>query len=174
MIKIPNCLVAFFKDNRFRKETDKATTSVPTTSNPTELDHSESGPLSYIAGYIIFKIYQTFRNRKDTPNKKLQALMRSFKSTTEGDTFISARSRGGPVEPCRGLIAILEEAEISLRRHVTTTELLARNISTDITVKSLLENIVLDSGIDQPCSTQKHYYTIFASLFVFLCTRHYK
>lgn len=164
MIEIPDRLVVFFKEARSRKEADKATTSVPTTSNPIELDQSERGPLSYIAGYIISKIYQTFRNRKDTSNEKLQALMRSLKSTTEGDTFISARSRGGLVEPCRDLIAILEEAEISFRRHVTTTELAVRNISTDIicastlnspTVKSLWENIVLDSGIDQSCSTQK-------------------
>ena len=83
--------------------------------------------------------------------------MRSLKSSTEGkNTFISTRSRGGLVEPRVDLIAILEEAEICFRKHVGTSELVVRNIPTDIicvstlncpTVKSLWENIVLDSGV---------------------------
>ena len=103
--------------------------------------------------------------------------MRSLKSTTEGDNSISA-CRGGYVEPCWDLIAILEETEISFRRHVTTTELPVRNISTDCdiictstlnspTVKSLWENIVLDSAIDQSCSAQK----LCLENFIRLCMR---
>ena len=146
MIEIPDRLVVFFKEARSREEKDTTTTSVPTTSNPIQLDQSELGPLSYIAGYIISKIYQKLRNRKDTSSEKLQALMRSLKSTIDGDTFISARSRGGLIEPCKDLIAILEETEISFRKHVNaTTALAVRNISTDIICASILNSPTVKS-----------------------------
>jgi hypothetical protein len=73
-------------------------------------------------------------------------------------SFISARSRGGLVAPCEDLLGILEEAEISFRNHVGRGDLTLRNIPTDLIcvstlnsplVKSLCDNIVLDSGVER-------------------------
>ena len=92
--------------------------------------------------------------------------MHSFKSIESATNFISAHSRGGLVAPCEGLLGILEEAEISFRKHVGIGDLTdtARNIPVDIIcvstlnsllVKSLWDNTVLDSGIEKSCSMQK-------------------
>ena len=41
-----------------------------------------------------------------------------MRSSESANSFISARNRGGLVAPCEGLLGILEEAEISFRKHV--------------------------------------------------------
>ena len=64
------------------------------------------------------------------------------------------------------VLGILEEAEISFRKHVGTGDITAsiRNIPMDMIcvstldsplVKSLWHNIVLDSGVEKSCSTEK-------------------
>ena len=57
MIEIPDRLAAFFKQNR-----DEART---TTACDLKLDPSEHGPLSYIAGYIVSKLYQKSRKKQE-------------------------------------------------------------------------------------------------------------
>ncbi len=164
MIEIPDRLVGFFKVARSREEASSNPT--PSLNSAVEIDPSERGPLSYIAGYIVSKMHQKSRNRKDTCSEELQALVRSLKSSESANNFISARSRGGLVAPCEGLLGILEEAEISFRKHVGIGDLAdtVRNIPVDIIcvstlnsplVKSLWDNIVLDSGVGKSCSTQK-------------------
>ncbi len=164
MIEIPDRLVGFFKVARSREEASSNPT--PSLNSAVEIDPSERGPLSYIAGYIVSKMHQKSRNRKDTCSEELQALVRSLKSSESANNFISARSRGGLVAPCEGLLGILEEAEISFRKHVGIGDLTdtVRNIPVDIIcvstlnsplVKSLWDNIVLDSGVEKSCSTQK-------------------
>ena len=66
-----------------------------------KLDPFERGPLSYIAGYIVSKLYQKSKN-----NSELQALfIQALKSTGQDNEFILARSRGGLVAPSRHLMA---------------------------------------------------------------------
>ena len=129
-----------------------------------ELDPAERGPLSYVAGYVVPKLYQTCRRKKDKCNEELQALLQNMKSTEAPNSFISARTRGGLVNPCDDLVSILEDAEISFRKHVNEGDLTLRNIPIDKicmstlsspTVKSLWDNIVVSSGVDQTSSTQK-------------------
>ena len=76
-------------------------------------------------------------------------------------SFISARTKR---RPCDDLVSILEDAEISFRKHVNEGDLTLRNIPIDKicmstlsspTVKSLWDNIVVSSGVDQTSSTQK-------------------
>lgn len=62
MIEIPDRLAAFFKLCQNREQA--GTTSMPTTAYNLKLDPSERGPLSYIAGYIVSKLYQKFRKSK--------------------------------------------------------------------------------------------------------------
>lgn len=154
-----------FKIAQSREEAKNNPTQTTSSATDFELDPSEQGPLSYITGYIVSKIHQKSRNKKEASNEELQALVRSLKSADGANNFISARSRGGLVTPCNDLLAIVKEAEICFRKHVGTgTNLTLRNIPTDMIcvsalnsplVKSLWENIVLDSGVEESCSTQK-------------------
>lgn len=165
MIEIPDRLVGFFKIAQSREEAKNNPTQTTSSATDFELDPSEQGPLSYITGYIVSKIHQKSRNKKEASNEELQALVRSLKSADGANNFISARSRGGLVTPCNDLLAIVKEAEICFRKHAGTgTNLTLRNIPTDMIcvsalnsplVKSLWENIVLDSGVKESCSTQK-------------------
>ena len=163
MIEIPDRLVGFFKIARSRQASDNSSQEV---TNAVEIDPSERGPLSYIAGYIVSKMHQKSRNKKDTSSHELQALVRCLKSSESTNSFISARSRGGLVAPSDALLGILEEAEISFRKHVGPGDITnsIRNIPMDMIcvstldsplVKSLWHNIVLDSGVEKSCSTEK-------------------
>ena len=111
-------------------------------------------------------MHQKSRNKKDTSSHELQALVRSLKSSESTNSFISARSRGGLGAPSDALLGILEEAEISFRKHVGPGDITnsIRNIPMDMIcvstldsplVKSLWHNIVLDSGVEKSCSTEK-------------------
>lgn len=161
MIEIPDRLAGYFKVCQNRPE---ATTKPTTIASDLILDPSERGPLSYVAGYIVSKLYQKSRNRKNECEEELLALLQSLKSTECDNNFILARSRGGLVVPSHHLMGIVEEAEICFRKNVGKGELVLRNIPTEIicestlsspVVKSLWENIVLESGIeDQSSSTQ--------------------
>ena len=165
MIEIPDRLVGFFKVARSRQEASNNPTQ--SVNSVVEIDPSERGPLSYIAGYIVSKMHQKSRNRKDTCSEELQALVRSLKSSEGANNFVTARSRGGLVIPCEGLLGILEEAEMLFRKHVGIGDIntdTVRNIPVDMIcfstlnsplVKSLWDNIVLDSGVEKSCSTQK-------------------
>ena len=156
MIEIPDRLVGFFKIEARAKPT-------MTTTSDLKLDPSERGPLSYIAGYIVSKLYQKTRNKQDS-DTELQALLQSLKSTESDNNFILTRSRGGLVSPSHHLMGIVEEAEICFRKNVGEGELVLRNIPAEMicestlsspVVRSLWDNIVLESGIKESSSTQK-------------------
>jgi hypothetical protein len=160
MIEIPDRLVGFYKIQA--RSGDKSTET--TTASDFKLDPSERGPLSYIAGYIVSKLYHKTRTKgKGECGEDLQALLQSLKSD-ETEKFILARSRGGLVSPSHYLMGIVEEAEICFRKNVGQSELVIRNIPAEIIcestlqspiVKSLWDNIVLESGIEESSTTQK-------------------
>ena len=65
MVEIPGRLVGYYKIAIAReKAKGQPKGSLPQTTAP-ELNSSERGPLAYIAGYIVSKIPQKARNRKD-------------------------------------------------------------------------------------------------------------
>ena len=97
MIEIPDRLVGYFKISNSREEARNNPTQPEAESKTIELNPSERGPLSYIAGYIVSKMHQKSRNKKDTCSEELQALVRSLNATECANSFISARSRGGLV-----------------------------------------------------------------------------
>ena len=88
-----------------------------------------------------------------------------MKSIDQSTSFISARSRGGLVNPSTDLVGILEEAEYLFRKQVSeSTQGTLRKIPTDAicsnvfkspAVKSLCDNIVMSAGVDHSSSTQK-------------------
>lgn len=167
MIEIPDRLVGFFKISQSRENATKQTYwDADMEADTTQLHPCERGPLSYIAGYIVSKLYQTSRSKQGIINEGLHALLQALKSDETANSFISARSRGGLVTPCENLLGILEEAEICFRKNVGMAELTdtVRNIPIEVicvstlnspVVKSLWANIVLDSGIEQSGSTHK-------------------
>jgi hypothetical protein len=131
---------------------------------PTELNPVERGPLAYIGGYIITKLTQINRKKKDNVNEQIQALLQSMKSTGTANSFIANRTRGGLTSPSDDLVNILEAAELACRDEVTKSLGIIRNIPTDTIynaivespkVKSLWENIVISCSIELSSTTQK-------------------
>ena len=112
MIEIPDRLAGYYKLRRIREQSEMK----PTATIDVKLDPSERRPLSYIAGYIVSKLYQKSRNMKNDCDSELQALLQSMKSTRQDNEFILARSRGGLVTPSHHLTAIVEEAELCFRK----------------------------------------------------------
>ena len=148
MIHIPDHLIGFYNLSQMRDEGES--TSKPA-QQVMQIDPAERGPLSYIGGYIVSKLFQTNKRKTGPQNEELQALLQNMKSSDQSSSFISARTRGGLVTPCDDLVGILEEAEISFRKEVTKSKLVLRNIPTENicfstlrspAVKSLWDNIV--------------------------------
>ena len=152
MIEIPDHLVGHYKVCR---ERELAKTKPTCAGNDLKIDPKERGPLSYIADYIVSKLYQKARTKKNKQDERLQELLESLKSTEPENSFIEARSGG---------LVTLEEAKICFRKTVGDGELALRNIPTELicestlnspVVKSLWENIVLQSGTDGKNTVQK-------------------
>ena len=129
-----------------------------------KLDPIERGPLNYIAGYVVSKLFQASKKKGGKTNEELNLLLQNMKSSDQSSSFISARTRGGLVNPSKDLVGILEEAECFFRRQVDASKHLLRNIPTNTicnatinssVVKSLWNNIVMSSGVDPSSSTQK-------------------
>ena len=130
-----------------------------------EIQPSEHGPLSYIAGYVVSKLNKASKGKSGEEKPELQALLQSLIVSEEevSNEFISARTRGGLVTPCQDIVRILHEAEICFRKEVNKTDVI-RNIPVDAIcfstirlpiVKSLWENIVLSSGVNPSCDINK-------------------
>ena len=158
MIQLPDFLIGFCNRTNMTSNQTEGDDSV------SKLDPAEYGPLSYIAGYIVSKLHQKNRSKKNNSNEEIQTLLHAMKSTDTTQEFISVRSRGGLVSPTADLVGILEVAELSFRSEVNNAKDLLRNIPIDLTcskvldfpvVRSLWENIVMSSGIDTSSPTQK-------------------
>ena len=117
---------------------------------------------------MVSKLFQTCvhnsKRKAVKPNERLQSLLQIMKSTNHSSSFISARSRGGIVNPSKDLVGILEEAERLFRKELDTCKQTIRKIPTDKicnaslnspVVKSLWDNIVLSSGVDPSSPTHK-------------------
>jgi hypothetical protein len=84
MIQLPDFLVGFFNTSNIGQTQVKE-------DSPHALDQAETGPLSYIAGYIISKLYQTNTTKKGRTNEEIQTLLEVMKSTDEtANYFIAA------------------------------------------------------------------------------------
>ena len=164
MIHLPDHLVGFYHKNK-GQTTQTVVSEEDTTSQMTSIsgiNPAEHGPLTYVAGYVVAKLFQTSKRAKK-PNEELQSLLQSMRSLDQS-SYISARTRGGLVNPSKDLVGILEQAEYEFRQQVSEEKSTLRNIPIDEicnatlkhpTVKSLWENIVLSSGVDPSSATQK-------------------
>ena len=151
-IHIPEHLVGFYNNKESSSEA----------STPTQLNPAERGPLSYVAGYVLSKLFQLNKKNKQRnhSNEGLQALLHAMKSA-ETNNYISVRTRGGLVTPCSDLVGVLEVAEIYFRenvvgniRHIPVEAVCYATLKSP-TVKSLWENIVFSCAVQPSSSTQK-------------------
>ena len=115
MVHIPDKLVEFCHTECSQAEL----ADLPEKESQKQIKYSinpvERGPLTYVAGYVVSKLFQTYvqdRKRKAVkPNEQIQSLLQNMKSTNQStSSFISARTRGGLVDPSNDLVGILEEA----------------------------------------------------------------
>ena len=102
MVHIPDLLVAFHKHGCvIVKEKELNVTDCKS------IERSEYGPLSYIARYIMAKMFRkskVFKNQ--TPEKaELQLSLSSMKSSNENE-YIDCLCRGRLWNPCESLITI--------------------------------------------------------------------
>jgi hypothetical protein len=118
-----------------------------------QLDPAEYGPLIYVAGYVIAKLYQLSSTKKRENSQELQRLLQSIKNS-EPNNYISARTRGGLVTPCRDLVKIVEIAEICFRKHVDQNYTVLRNISLETIVNLTLNSPIVKSLWDNIVSTE--------------------
>ena len=167
MIHLPDNFVGFYHTETNETESTEETGGIGETGDKSlssKLDPIERGPLNYIAGYVVSKLFQACKKKGGKTNEELNLLLQNMKSSDQSSSFISARTRGGLVNPSKDLVGILEEAECFFRRQVDASKHLLRNIPTDTicnatikspVVKSLWNNIVMSSGVDPSSSTQK-------------------
>ena len=119
--------------------------------------------MSYVAGYVVSKLFQTSKRKSGEHKEELNSLLQSMKSSGTS-SFIASRTRGGLVNPSEHLVGILEEAEVTFRQQVCESKLTLRNIPVETIcnltlkspkVKSLWENIILTAGVNKNGQTQK-------------------
>ena len=113
-------------------------------------------PTSQGASYLNFT-----KNLEKNKSKCEDELNTLLQSESDND-YILACSRGGLVAPNHHLMGIVEEAEILFRKNIGEGEQVLRNIPVENicgktlnspVVKSLWENIVLESGIEKSSAT---------------------
>ena len=145
MIQIPDLLVGFYKRGNVK---EKLPDIKP-------IEKSEFGPLSYIAGYVISKMYRKSKvcARKDTPEQlELQSLLLSMKSLQDNE-YIDSLSRGKLWNPCENLLAITAECEKVFRQHSAglVREIPLEQVRADILqkprVKSAWDAILFDASL---------------------------
>ena len=108
MIHIPDHLVCFYNTNCGRTDRlETPQTSKASRPNTQSLDKAERGPLSYVARYVVSKLFQTSKRKSGEHKEELNSLLQSMKSSGTS-SFIASRTRGGLVNPSEHLVGILE------------------------------------------------------------------
>jgi hypothetical protein len=142
-IHIPELLVAAWKDKLGQESK----------TPETEITEKEYGPLSYLMGSVISKMFRTSKYKKnsrsgDENNEELKMLLQSLK--VPDNEYIKSLSRGELWTPCENLIAIGFEAEKEFRCETATFNVtkaipvgeLRTRIFSSPKVKSLWNNIL--------------------------------
>lgn len=144
MIQIPDLLVGFYKRGNVK---EKLPDIKP-------MEKSEFGPLSYVAGYVISKMFRKSKTAgKETPEKlELQTLLLSMKSLDD-NVYIDSLSRGKLWNPCENLVVITAECEKVFRQHSAglVREIPLEQVRADVLqkpkVKSAWDAILCDASL---------------------------
>ena len=100
------------------------------TSKKLELDPGERGPLSYVAGYVVSKLNKTTWRKKNNRNEELPSFLQSLRFS---DT---------------------QSEESTLIRDIPT-ENICNSTMNSSKAKSLRENVLLSTGVEQSSSTHR-------------------
>ena len=88
------------------------------------LTDQEKGPLKYITGAVISKLYRKSKRSKEsesTVNTMLQNLLLSMRIGTELDEYMMNLDRGGLWNPCDLLVTLIEVVELIFRAETSKT-----------------------------------------------------
>lgn len=128
------------------------------------LTDQEKGPLRYIIGAVISKLYRKSKTSKEsesTVNRMLQNLLLSMRIPTELNEYLLNADRGGLWNTCDLLVTLIEVVEIIFREEtnktvtsVPTTDILNRSLESPDII-SHWDAIVLDCPTDvaEECSS---------------------
>ena len=149
------------------------------------IESSEFGPLWYVAGYIIAKMFcksKASAKGKETPVQlELQSLPFSMKSLDDNEYFDSL-SRGKLWNPCKNLICIAAECEKVFRQYSSglVREIPLEQVRADILqkpkVKSAWDAIISDASLSKSKGSVtdmfgEHYYVMCLCEIIFLHKR---
>ena len=151
MIYIPDLLVGFYKRGNVK---EKLPVIKP-------IESSEFGPLSYVAGYIIAKMFRKSKasaKGKETPEQlELRSLL--FSKSLDDNEYIDSLSRGKLWNPCENLICIPAECERVFRQYSSglVREIPLEQVRADILqkpkVKSAWDAIISDVSLSKSKSS---------------------
>ena len=126
------------------------------------IESSEFGPLSYVAGYIIAKMFRkskaSAKGKETLEQLELQSLLFSMKSLDDNE-YIDSFSRGKVWNPCENLICIAAECEKVFRQYSSglVREILLEQVRADILlkpkVKSAWDAIISDASLSKSKSS---------------------
>ena len=88
------------------------------------LTDQEKGPLKYITGAVISKLYRKSKRSNEsesTVNAMLQNLLLSMRIGTELDGYMMNLDRGGLGNPCDLLVTLIEVVELIFRAETSKT-----------------------------------------------------
>ena len=150
MIHLPDLLVAFYKRGNVKEK-------LP---NIKPIEKSEYGPLSYVAGYIISKMYRKSKvaAKQTVERAELQSLLLSMKSMDDNE-YIDSLSRGKLWNPCEDLLIVAVECEKVFRQYSggLVSEIPLEQVRADILqkpkVKSAWDAILLDASLGKTSLT---------------------
>ena len=149
------------------------------------IESSEFGPLWYVAGYIIAKMFcksKASAKGKETPVQlELQSLPFSMKSLDDNEYFDSL-SRGKLWNPCKNLICIAAECKKVFRQYSSglVREIPLEQVRADILqkpkVKSAWDAIISDASLSKSKGSVtdmfgEHYYVMCLCEIIFLHKR---
>lgn len=150
LINLPAKLASYIKKCR---GVDNVTVVQP-------LTEQEKGPLRYIAGAVLSKLYRKLsKSEKYQANTLLQKLLLSMRVPCELNEYIRNIDRGGLWNPCELLVTLIEVVEIIFREEtkekltsIPTSTILKRSLNS-LEVISHWESIVHDysNEISQEC-----------------------
>ena len=151
MIHIPDLLVGLYKRGNVKKK-------LPVIK---PIESSEFGPLSYVAGYIIAKMFRKSKasaKGKETPEQlELQSLL--FSKSLDNNEYIDSLSGGKLWNPCENLICIPAECEKVFRQYSSglVREIPLEQVRADILqkpkVKSAWDAIISDVSLSKSKSS---------------------
>ena len=83
MIHLPDHLLGFYNVS----QTGDTSTSTPVAAQAMQINPSERGPLSYIGGYVVSKLFKNNKGKSSPENKELRELLHNKVPTSQTASY---------------------------------------------------------------------------------------